>query len=35
MFDINLFSWGFTWPGSAEAGPVLQHAIEVVADGVS
>ena len=23
------------WPGSAEAGPALQHAIQVVADGVS
>ena len=26
---------GYMWPGSAEAGPALQHAIQVVADGVS
>lgn len=23
------------WPGASEAGPILEHAIEVVADGVS
>ena len=29
------FERGCGWPGPSDAGPILEHAIEVVADGVS
>ena len=31
----NTWSGKRDWPGSKEAGPLLQHAVSVVADGVS